>query len=183
MRFKFIIFGLIPFLTMCNPIVAHVKNSRRVSNENRAKEFKDFDDSKPIGNWRPRMNYKIGDRFKLKQPMYLHYDVTGSVELTETFLFNVPKLDKYKKNPELYEFGGDNIYQVIRLVDKGTIIQFVSSKSSGGDGALYYFVIQGEDDWFRCSSFKSWDESRTERLPNGDTIRAYTYDRELFEKL
>lgn len=171
---------IIPLLTMCQPFVTSVKNSRRVSNENRAKEFKDFDDSKHIApNWQPRMNYKIGDRFRLKQLMYLHYDVTGCVQLVETSHSTVPKLEKYYKNPDLHKYGGDNVYQVIRLFPKGTIIKFVASKSSGGEGALYYFVKDGEDNWFRCSSFKRWDESRVSKK----FTDAFKYNDELFEKL
>jgi hypothetical protein len=184
MKHKILIIGVIPVLAMCQPIVSSVTDSRRVTNENRAKGKRDFDDTKHVGNvWQPKSNYKIGDRFRLKQPMYLHQSVTGSVQLAEISLFNVPKLEEYKNNPELYQFGGDNAYQVIRLYPRGTIIQFVASKSSGGEGAIYYFVIQGEDDWFRCSSFKETDSSNVEYLANGKINRAFKYNNQLFEKL
>lgn len=180
---KLISLGVIPILAMCQPMVKSVIDSRRVTNENRAKGEKDFDDTKHIRDvWQPKSNYKMGDRFRLKNPMYIHQSVDGTVQLTRPPFFDVPALVDYRKNPELYRFGGDNVYQIIRLLPKGTIIQWVGSKSSG-EGAIYYFAVQGEDDWFRCSSFKRYDGKNAEYLPNGKINSAYKYNEDLFEKL
>jgi hypothetical protein len=183
MKFKFIIYGLIQFLTMCNPMVSHVKNSQIVSNENRARNDQDLDNDLIYPQGRYRLDFKVGDRFKLKEPMYLRHSVTGVIQLTETTMSFVPKLENYMTNPEAYAFQGDNAYQIIRLVPKGEIIELVAIKSSTQAGFIVYFAFKGQDDWFRCSTFRIRDKNRDGSLPDGTRIHPYTYEKKLFDKL
>jgi len=183
MNYKIILVIYLGLLAMCQPMIHSMKNANRISNENRAKNNRDLNSDLIYPEGRYRLDFQVGDRFSLMEPMYLRHSVTGVIELTETTMSFVPKLENYVTTPEAYAFGGDNPYQIIRLVPKGEIIKLVAIKSSTQAGFIEYFVFEGKNDWFRCSAFVRWDDDRGGYLSDGTRIHPYTYKKELFSKL
>lgn len=181
MKNMLIIFFVI-LVTMCNPIQS-IKRAERVTNENRSRIDKDFEETWLYPQGPYRLDFKIGDKFKLSKPMYLQYGVNGVVDLSEPELCGLPTISEYKKNPKPYTYGGDNVFQIIRLAPKGTIIKLKAIKDSSQAGFLTYFVFEGEDEWFRCSTFRQWKEEWDGYLPDGLRVHPYTYNREYFTKL
>lgn len=151
-------------------------------NENLATKSKDFSIEgyrKAFSGQGVVMRYKVGDRFRLRQQMFLSYSAENLVQLRELSAATVPRIDDYRKTPEAYRFGGRNPYQVIKLVPAGTVIEIV--KIAEIDLSPYpYFVIRGDENWFRCSTFSQDNnlEYTTERI----TIEK-AYEKKLFEKL
>lgn len=144
----------------------------RASNENHARNIRDFDGYYPNGLY--RLSFKIGDRFKLKEPMFLYLANTGVVQLHPASKFSTPSVKKYSADPDSYKFGGRNNYQVIRLVPRGEVIQLVAIKHSSQAGYLPYFVFEGKDQWFRSSTFA---------ISTGTGDHSETHDRKYFAKL
>lgn len=125
------------------------------------------------------MRYKVGDRFRLRQQMFLSYSAENLVQLRELSSATVPRIEEYRNNPEAYRYGGHNPYQVVKLVPAGTIIEIV--KIAEIDLSPYpYFVIRGDDNWFRCSTFSQ--DNNLEYTSERITIEK-AYDKKLFEKL
>ena len=184
MKYQFIpIWGISFLLIACQPFIFAVKSSKRIANENRARNHEDLTADWKYPNGPYRLDFKVGDRFKLKEPMYLHCNVANVVNLSETTMSFVPKIERYKNNPEAYVFGGDNPYQIIRLVPKDESIELVAIKRSIQAGFILYFVFDGQNDWFRISTFRKWDSVRGGHLSDGRRIHPYTYKKELFSKL
>lgn len=146
--------------------------SERASNENHARNKRDFVGYYPNGLY--TLGFKIGDRFKLQQPMFLHHSITGVVYLSPAQEFDTPSLKEYLANPDQFKFGGRNNYQIIRLVPRGEVIRLVAIKHSSQAGYLPYFVFEGKDQWFRSSTFA---------VSEGSGDHSDTYDREYFSKL
>lgn len=176
-----IIVAAIP-LAMCNPIQA-IKRAERVTNENRARNYKDFQNDWLYPQGQYRLDFKIGDKFRLNKPMFLRYNVAGIVYLAEPELSGLPTISEYKRNPKPYSFGGDNVLQIIQMAPKGTVIELVAIKDSSQAGFLTYFVFDGKDEWFRCSTFREWKDAWDGYLPDGLRIHPYTYKKEYFTKL
>lgn len=150
-------------------------------NENYASRYPDFTKEQYLGDYPGRglvMDYKVGDRFRLRQPMFLAYEVTRIVYLSEPGDVGVPKLSGYRKDPAAYRYGGENNYQVIRLVPAGTVIEIV--KIADLDAMISYFVIKGDANWFRSAAFASDKiiEYTAERV-----VICKSYDKKLFTKL
>ena len=125
------------------------------------------------------MDYRFGDRFRLRQPMFLVYTRQRIVYLCEVVDSDVPNLAEYKKNPHAYSYGSGNRYQVIRLVPAGTVIRVV--KIADVDTVtIPYFVFEGENDWFRCAAFAS---NRNLEYNARRKVILKSYDKELFRKL
>lgn len=145
----------------------------KVRNENRARNEPDFNQEKHTGIY--CYDFKVGDQFKLQKPMFLHHSITGVVYLSPPSEIDTPSMENYRRDPNAYQHGNRNSYQVIRLASKGTIIRLVAIKDSSQAGFIPYFVFEGEDEWFRSATFRKRDGSLN---PHGNT-----YDREYFLKL
>ncbi len=143
-----------------------------VSNDNSARKMRDFDGYYPKGLY--KLDFKIGDRFMLNQPMYFYLANTGILQLHPTSRFSGPPLNKYLSDPDQFKFGGRNNCQIIRLVPRGEVIRLVAIKHSSQAGYLPYFVFEGKDQWFRSSTFA---------VSGGKGDHSDTYDREYFSKL
>lgn len=152
-------------------------------NENHAISYPDFTIERYMKDVRPGtgglvMDYKVGDRFRLRQPMFLVYADTGIVQLRYIAHTHVPKLSDYKKNADAYRYGGRNRHQVIRLVPAGTVIRIV--KIADIDVVIPLFVFEGEVNWFRCAAFAS---NRNIEYTAERIVLLKSYDKELFTKL
>ncbi len=150
-------------------------------NENHAANHKDFtmeEYRKTYNGRRVVMHYKVGDRFRLKQWMFLCFSAAKVVQLRDLDDTYVPSIENYRKNPEAYRYGGNNPYQVIKIVPAGTVVEIV--KMVPIDFAPHpYFIIQGDDNWFRCATFaEDTEDYSAERV-----VYEWSYDRYLFKKL
>jgi hypothetical protein len=146
----------------------------KVRNENRARNDRDFDEYYPNGAY--KLDFKIGDRFRLKKPMFLHHAITGVVYLTPPNDASgpTPSVKEYLSNPKAYAFGGNNSYRILRLAPERTVIRLVAIKDSSQAGYLTYFVFEGEDEWFRSAQFA---------VSSGHGDSSDTYSHEYFTKL
>lgn len=156
--------------------------SNGVPNENYAAHYPDFSvevSDKLNKRVSTVMRYKVGDLFRLRKPMFLCYSVEHLVQLRDTTGYPEINLKEYKMNPDAYRFGGENPYQVIKIVPAGTVIGIVKIAEIGYSPNPY-FVIQGKTDWFRSSAFKRLRnlEYSEERI-----VLEKGYNKELFEKL
>jgi hypothetical protein len=150
-------------------------------NENHAAKHKDFSAEEYKSSFKTdiSMGYRVGDRFRTRQQMFLIYSNSGIVYLNQLADFESPHINKYLQNSGAYRYGGDNPYQVIKLVPAGTVIEIV--KIAKYNSSPYpYFVISGANDWFRSAAFAE-DEFPRDR--EGRVTAIKSYDMELFQKL
>lgn len=179
-RFQLILFSFL--LASCYRTIEKSYDSNGIPNENHAAQHEDFTVQGYLDTFSGRgliMGYKVGDRFRLRQQMFLLFSNSGVVYLNGLEEYESPNIDKYLQNPGAFRYGGDNPYQVIKLIPAGTVIEIV--KITKYDFSPYpYFVIRGESNWFRCATFR---ENVSIRDKNGKKIITKTYDKSLFFKL
>ena len=137
-------------------------------------------DTKKQDAHRPAPNFKVGDRFMLKKPMFLmKTPIKPPYWIEKPGRGYSPSLSEYLREPfRSYKLGG---YEVMALLPAGTVITLRSLKDQGQlNGLATYFSIDGYhlekwNNWVKFAGFFEYVYRNGQRL--------YVYDRSHLKKL
>ena len=158
-------------------------SSDGIPNENYAVKYKDFSSEIYKSRFKTEIaiKYKVGDRFLTRKQMFLVYSVSGAACLMEPGDYQVPTIDKYLQNPDVYRYGSVNRHGVIKLIPVGTMIEIVKIAMYDYDPSpIPYFVFSGQWDWFLSAAFDARSYGKDSQ---GNKIIIDSHNNRLFRKL
>jgi hypothetical protein len=107
-------------------------------------------------------DYRVGDRFRTKKPMFL--TKLGTSWMLVEPGFGAPQLDQYAKDATEFR------HFVVRLYPAGIEFRIVGIKDAGVSSGITFIEIPGVEEWVHVT---------LKRYREGHMV----YDRDLFEKI